>query len=828
MTSRTDSHQTGSGTTPTPAPPPSLTRRLTLLATLLTLSVFYLWSAQNPSDGYAFNRESFAYYHLLTDGFRSGTLAMKYDPHPDLLALENPYDPAQTAPKLHDASFYRGRYYLYFGAAPAVALYLPFKVLTGFHFPQNLGIAFFAIVGLVGNVVLIRGLIRRYFPNCWTTTYAGLAVLLLGAANFAPLVLRRPGVWEVPIAGAFAFSSWAFVCAFRALIAKEDGRKTAMLGALVGMSLLWGLAVGSRPGYIFGAPALIVIVWAALPSRNIRRWETWKSAVPAMLAGFLPLTLAVGIILLYNHLRFENPFEFGTTWQLAGHDMSKWKMLDAANIPINAYYYLLSPAQWTTFFPFVEVIRGAPFKNPPGYYGIENPYGILPNLPFVLFAIVAVVWALRGGWKSVPTLAAVIGLFFLILAGSLHVLLRYAAANGRYLLDLLPPLLLTALLGWAIAEAGVCRRASLRWLIRALAVTLIAVSSIVGVLIGLSHNSLLEKLEPKTFGSLARVFNRASPVLEKLSGSTHYGAIDLEVRLPKDRQGKIEPLVVTGLAFKADYVFIFYPDDKHIQLGFEHTSAGGFMTQPIYVNYDWTIPIRIELGSLYPPETHPYFKGADPASVWDLKRTLRFWVNGIPYAEKRASFYESSPKDVTIGRDDLFSAFGPRFSGDILTVRRSLTEPPRERLEGNGPLQLALQFPSDRTGHHEPLLVTGKTGRGDILYVSYVDADHVRFSIDHWGYGEVRSELVKIDYARIHILEIDVGSLYPNPPGSVEPIGTKRAYRILLNGFSVLEGQTHFHPAERDQIYVGTNPIGGSSAQENFTGRIHTRARRDP
>src|SRR5207248_6297600 len=47
-----------------------------------------------------------------------------------LLALADPYDPAQNAPyRLHDASLYHGRYYLYFGPTPVALLYLPLRAV---------------------------------------------------------------------------------------------------------------------------------------------------------------------------------------------------------------------------------------------------------------------------------------------------------------------------------------------------------------------------------------------------------------------------------------------------------------------------------------------------------------------------------------------------------------------------------------------------------------------------------------------------------------------------------------------------------------------------
>ena len=75
--------------------------------------------------GPALRREG-DYYNLLVDGFRHGHLYLPVKPEPELLALENPYDPvANAAYRLLDPSLYNGRYYLYFGPVPAVVRSCP-------------------------------------------------------------------------------------------------------------------------------------------------------------------------------------------------------------------------------------------------------------------------------------------------------------------------------------------------------------------------------------------------------------------------------------------------------------------------------------------------------------------------------------------------------------------------------------------------------------------------------------------------------------------------------------------------------------------------------
>src|ERR1700722_18001157 len=61
------------------------------------------------------------YYAQLTDSFLHGQLSLRTLPPPKLLALPDPYDPVANGPyRLHDAILFDGKYYLYWGPAPAL------------------------------------------------------------------------------------------------------------------------------------------------------------------------------------------------------------------------------------------------------------------------------------------------------------------------------------------------------------------------------------------------------------------------------------------------------------------------------------------------------------------------------------------------------------------------------------------------------------------------------------------------------------------------------------------------------------------------------------
>src|SRR5258708_14898008 len=93
-----------------------------IAAVLLLVGWFYVWTVRSSGDPWKFGRKQKDYYNLLIDGYLDGHLSMKVDVPDALLKLPDPYDPRlrPLGLGLHDASFYKGKYYLYFGVAPVV------------------------------------------------------------------------------------------------------------------------------------------------------------------------------------------------------------------------------------------------------------------------------------------------------------------------------------------------------------------------------------------------------------------------------------------------------------------------------------------------------------------------------------------------------------------------------------------------------------------------------------------------------------------------------------------------------------------------------------
>lgn len=169
-----------------------------------------------------------------------------------------------------------------------------------------------------------------------------------------------------------------------------------------------------------------------------------------------------------------------------------------------------------------------------------------------------------------------------------------------------------------------------------------------------------------------------------------------------------------------------------------------------------------------------------------------------------------------------------RFLGKRLEVDVDLTNANSILKATNGAYELFATFANQPTVQPEPLVVTGKTGAGDLVFSQFVDPTHIVFGVDHWGMGAPKSEPVEIDYSVPHRISVSLGSLYPpfndSAWGGIADDVKRRLLEhviISLDGKVVLDVAVPVHPTTRAQICVGENRIGSSTCGPIFGGQIH-------
>ncbi len=405
----------------------------------------FVWGAEPGALEATDSRVSDSYYNLLVQGFRSGHLYVMRDPAPELAGLADPYNPSLNHPYVWDEhhlayemSYYKGKLYLYFGVVPALVFFWPCEALTGSYLSHRDGVVAFLTVGFLIGTVLLCAIRRRYFPDAsiWALA-AGL--LALGLASGAFEILASCDVYEVAKSCAFAFVMAALAAIWRAMHYSERRLQWLTLA-----SVAYGLAIGSRPSLLFGAIVLLVPVlqeWR-VRGRKTSRWHP----VLSLAAATGPLILAGAGLMVYNDLRFDNPFEFGLHYQLTNQNNDHARQFSLDYFFTNFGYYFLEPTRWGSHFPFIQAQTGTPGHVPPGYHGILSRCpGILMNSPFVWLALA--VWP---GWKQIPQdsdLRWFVSAVFVLFAACATTLCLFFAAGAGYELDFVPPLILLAAIG---------------------------------------------------------------------------------------------------------------------------------------------------------------------------------------------------------------------------------------------------------------------------------------------------------------------------------------------------------------------------------------------
>ena len=171
-------------------------------------------------------------------------------------------------------------------------------------------------------------------------------------------------------------------------------------------------------------------------------------------------------------------------------------------------------AGWSQYFPFVTVAKLAP--APAGYFGAEDPYGILPNMPFALLAPGALFLLGRRARGGAPGLRCFCAVAALTAVAMAFPLIFFQAALNRYMVDFTPAVILLACLG-ALALSG---RPWFRGSTAALGTLAIcgvgAYSAVFGLLASFRHNELFRDEHPALYRRVAYRWNWLSYEYDRL------------------------------------------------------------------------------------------------------------------------------------------------------------------------------------------------------------------------------------------------------------------------------------------------------------------------
>jgi hypothetical protein len=483
------------------------------VALLLPLSAYYVFEVTlGTFHTLSWNTD---YYDLLARGFAEGHLYVPVVPKAKLLRLADPYDSTYQHLWLWDATLFHGRYYMYWGPAPALCL-LAFKTLTGYSarvYDQWLVLVFMLGRMYAGTALILSFANRRGARQpSWAIL---LAVTVFAVASPTPYVMARPLIYEAAIGAGQCFLFCGWLAAFWGVVNRAWRTPLFVLAGTC-----WAMAMSSRGSLILVGPLLVMLTaWFA----TRRERESFADMVRSAVALGTPIALSLIAYGVYNYERFGTPTEFGLTYQLTSRPF----MNDNAFLLPNLVSYLGAPLRWSCHFPFARLpidrhltkLISWPAAYDVGDY--DNGERIAGVLVATNYSWLAVLWLMlpaiarlrsrrqnddvirKRSWSATERWALLCG--FASTCALLPVFRMYMA-NMRFLEDGIGGLLIASMLGgfWLIRRS---RNNVTHPVLRALGPTtyvLLALHSIViGLCLGFSgHVDNFETQNPELFGTL--------------------------------------------------------------------------------------------------------------------------------------------------------------------------------------------------------------------------------------------------------------------------------------------------------------------------------------
>lgn len=311
-----------------------------------------------------------AYFNQLADAFLHGRLHLA--------------TPANT----HDLTFHAGKWYVPFPPLPAL-LMLPWVAWQGV---ASLNTVLFAALFGALNVTLIFLLLSTLARRQWT--YLSIVdnlwlTLLFGLGCVHWYMATIGSVWFVAQICTVTFVALAVWLAVAGVPAW-----------LVGLAL--ALALAARPNVLLTWPLLLGI--AATHLAADRRQPAWSALLRWAVVSAIPLTLALGALLLYNRARFGHPLDFGYLTENVADQLApnlhRYGQFNLHYLPKNMWAMWLAGPQWDTDLNFWR-------PDPEGM-------SLLLTTPALLYLSRAQRWSwlVIGGWVAVGLLLIPLLLYY--------------------------------------------------------------------------------------------------------------------------------------------------------------------------------------------------------------------------------------------------------------------------------------------------------------------------------------------------------------------------------------------------------------------------------
>ena len=390
-------------------------------------------------------------YVDLGHAFLQGQLSLLEQPDPRLAALGNPYEYSQRKdiPYHWDASYYEGKYYLYWGPVPALVS-AGIEAIAGSPPSASLLVVIPYLCLLAVATGLLFNLSDALGPSLRTTAWC---FILIGFFNLPMLfTIGQPRHYQASI----MFGQFFLLGGVLAFVLYTRRCRPSWLAV---SAAAWGLAFGSR--HNLAVSIIVYLTFAACWLWRDRASASFLSRLGILAAPVALCLLGLG---LYNFARFDNPLETGMTYQLTIPEFRQISY-SADYIPSGLYSYLLYPLTGSDVFPFIQSAHFRPallpewLFVPPGREFDQIIFGLVRTVPAVWLLLIAVpllvaAFARRGVLRPQPTTSASPAFLFWMLtlgaAAQFAFLLVFFYVAERYIVDFYVPVVLClAILVWS-------------------------------------------------------------------------------------------------------------------------------------------------------------------------------------------------------------------------------------------------------------------------------------------------------------------------------------------------------------------------------------------
>lgn len=361
---------------------------ITIVICVLPMDDLPLWNGEIPG-----HRNQ---YELMAEAILDGRIDFAYGDETELEMLENPYDPnerEEAGVKYHwDHAYYDGHYYMYFGIVPVFLAFLPYRIITGTALTTFRATQFFTAIIIAGIFSLFWLLSKLFFKKMQFGLYLSLSVAFSVMSVW--YAIAEPALYCTAITAAIALEIWStFFYIWAVYFEKRENKQVLLAG--VG-ALLGALVFGCRPPIGLANIIVIPLLFVFIKEHPF----TPKLAGKLALAATPYLLVAAGLM-VYNYVRFDNPFEFGQAYQLTVADQSNY------SLSINGVQLLrIVTESASNFFAFRSITETFPYVQ---------TSSVFFNFPILLFSVGALLPPVRESAKKTKILPFLLGLLISVL-----------------------------------------------------------------------------------------------------------------------------------------------------------------------------------------------------------------------------------------------------------------------------------------------------------------------------------------------------------------------------------------------------------------------------